>query len=97
MLRALAGDDPGTAPMLAVLGLDVVPLPHRQRYVRARRTRPADGGVAGGGVMVAVPIDGYGSHLVGGLGDTDCFVELPPGTDPHLAGTVVRILPLEGA
>ncbi|MDQ1727119.1 MAG: molybdopterin molybdotransferase, partial [Frankiaceae bacterium] len=71
LLRSLAGGAAEQAPTIGVLAMDVQPLPHRQRYVRARFTPSA-----GGGPGQVVPIDGHGSHLVGGLGQTDCFIEL---------------------
>jgi molybdopterin molybdotransferase len=90
LLRRLAGAvDP--QPAVAILGGPVQGLANRQRYVRARLSP----GVQPGAPAVATPIDGYGSHLVGGLGSTDGFVEVPPGDDAYDAGTPVVFLPLE--
>ena len=92
LLRAMAGARPTVSPAVGILAVDVQPMAARQRYVRARLT-PA----VGGGPVGVVPVEGYGSHLVGGLGETDCFLEIPPGSDAHDAGTPVRILSLEGS
>ena len=91
LLRLLAGAGGAPPVALAELTVDVQPLPHRQRYVRARL---APG--VGAGPVLATPLDGFGSHLVGGLGETDCFLELPPGAEAIEAGATVRILVLEG-
>lgn len=88
VLRRLAGRDPQASRQTAVLARSVQPLPTRQRYVRAQLSAAADG------VVHADPVDGYGSHLVGGLGQTDCFIELPPGDEPVPAGGVVAVVVL---
>jgi molybdopterin molybdotransferase len=90
LLRRLGGAAEPT-PTVAVLGGPVQGLASRQRYVRARLT----GGPQPGSAAVATPLVGYGSHLVGGLGATDGFIELPPGDDAYDAGTPVVFLPLE--
>ncbi|MDQ1724466.1 MAG: molybdopterin molybdotransferase [Frankiaceae bacterium] len=105
LLRSMAGVSAvspvsaavGAPATVAILAADVQALPQRQRYVRARLTRAPDGGPAGAGALAVVPIDGYGSHLVGGLGETDCFIEIPPGAETHEAGSAVRIVLLEGS
>ena len=89
LLRRLAGRTAEPARFVE-LGADVSPLHDKTRLVRAALSLAH-------GRLLAHPLAGRASHLVGGLGVTDACLVVPPGRAAVPAGTLVQAVSWAGA
>jgi molybdopterin molybdotransferase len=88
-LRRMMGREPLQRPLVsAMLDAPLESLPGRRQYLRGRLETDR------GGAHVT-PVGGAGSHLVGGLAQSNCLIVLDEETRGVSAGTKVDVLPLD--
>jgi molybdopterin molybdotransferase len=88
-LRRMMGIDPVHRPLVnAMLDAPLSSIPGKRQYLRGRLATDR------GGVHVT-PVGGPGSHLVGGLAQSNCLIVLDEEVEGVSAGNRVPVLPLE--